>query len=71
MVDPVRICCTTLRDMFGPVADDARHSLTLVLDQHAVIRGDRELLTQLFSNLIENAIVMAPPHAHRNDPSRG
>jgi signal transduction histidine kinase len=27
----------------------------------AVIRGDRQLLTQLFSNLIENAIVHTPP----------
>ena len=50
-----------LRDMFGPVADDAQHSLTLTLERHAVIRGDRELLVQLFSNLIENAIVHTPP----------
>jgi signal transduction histidine kinase len=50
-----------LRDMFGPVADDAQHSLTFTLERHAVIRGDRELLVQLFSNLIENAIVHTPP----------
>ena len=53
-----------LRDMYGPVADDAQHGLTLVLDQNAVIRGDRELLVQLFSNLIENAIVHTPPGTH-------
>ena len=50
-----------LRDMFGPVADDARHGLTLsVPPAGATVRGDRELLTQLFSNLIENAIVHTP-----------
>jgi signal transduction histidine kinase len=50
-----------LRDMFGPVADDARHVLTVVLPHNAVVRGDRELLVQLFSNLVENAIVHTPP----------
>ena len=49
-----------LRDMFGPVADDAGHMLTLAIAQPATIRGDRELLIQLFSNLIENAIVHTP-----------
>jgi signal transduction histidine kinase len=49
-----------LRDMFGPVADDAGHVLTLSIAQDAAIRGDRELLVQLFSNLIENAIVHTP-----------
>ena len=51
-----------LRDIFGPVADDAGHVLTLALPAigGAVIRGDRELLVQLFSNLIENAIVHTP-----------
>ena len=49
-----------LGDMFGPVADDARHALALSISQNATIRGDRELLVQLFSNLIENAIVHTP-----------
>ena len=49
-----------LRDIFGPVADDSRHTLTLSILQDASIRGDRELLVQLFSNLIENAIVHTP-----------
>jgi signal transduction histidine kinase len=49
-----------MRDIFGPVADDAGHSLTLSIAQDATIRGDRELLVQLFSNLIENAIVHTP-----------
>ncbi len=49
-----------LRDMLGPVADDAGHDLVLAAPGSAVVRGDRELLVQLFSNLIENAIVHTP-----------
>jgi signal transduction histidine kinase len=49
-----------LREIFGPVADDARHALVVSAPDHAVIRGDRELIIQLFSNLIENAIVHTP-----------
>jgi signal transduction histidine kinase len=49
-----------LRDMLGPVADDAGHALALAAPDSAIIRGDRELLLQLFSNLIENAIVHTP-----------
>jgi signal transduction histidine kinase len=51
---------TQLGDVFGPVAEDAKHRLRLSLNGPAVIQGDRELLTQLFSNLIENAILHTP-----------
>jgi signal transduction histidine kinase len=63
MVD-LREVLSHLRDMFGPVADDTRHTLVLSLAGAAPIRGDRELLVQLFSNLIENAIVHTPPGTH-------
>ena len=49
-----------MREIFGPVADDARHSLTVVAPEPVTIRGDRELIVQLLSNLIENAIVHTP-----------
>ena len=49
-----------LGDVFGPVAEDAKHHLNLALDGPARIQGDRELLIQLFSNLIENAILHTP-----------
>jgi signal transduction histidine kinase len=62
---------TQMRELFEPVADEAGHILQLTLfegrgpeargSDGAVIRGDRQLLTQLFSNLIENAIVHTPP----------
>lgn len=49
-----------LGDVFGPVAEDARHHLSLPLGEPVTILGDRELLTQAFSNLIENAILHTP-----------
>ena len=53
-----------MREMFDPVAEEAGHSLRLVAAPALVIRGDRQLLTQLFSNLIENAVVHTPPGTH-------
>jgi len=51
---------TRLGDVFGPVAEDARHHLCLPPSDPIIIQGDRELLTQSFSNLIENAILHTP-----------
>jgi signal transduction histidine kinase len=50
-----------MRELFEPVADEAGHILQLSVTDGVIIRGDRQLLTQLFSNLIENAIVHTPP----------
>jgi signal transduction histidine kinase len=49
-----------LRELFDPVAEEAGHSLHLAAAPGIAIRGDRQLLTQLFSNLIENAVVHTP-----------
>lgn len=64
---------TRLGDVFGPVAEDARHHLSLPPGDSITVLGDRELLTQAFSNLIENAILHTPAGtmvtvslAHRN-----
>jgi signal transduction histidine kinase len=51
---------TQLGDVFGPVAEDTSHHLSLALNASLAISGDRELLTQAFSNLIENAIIHTP-----------
>lgn len=48
-------------DLYLPVAEDSRHPLSRDLRPQLFIRGDEELLTQLFSNLIENAIRHTPP----------
>ena len=50
-----------LRELFAPVAEDAGHTLEFTLEEPLQISGDKELLTQLFSNLIENAIIHTPP----------
>ena len=48
-------------EMYRPVAEDAHQMLLHEIQKSVQIRGDGELLTQLFSNLIENAIRHAPP----------
>jgi len=53
-----------MREMFDPVAEEADHTLRLAASPSLVVRGDRQLLTQLFSNLIENAIVHTPAGTH-------
>ncbi len=50
-----RIC-----EMYGPVAEDEHHVLLHDIQKDVRIRGDGELLTQMFSNLIENAIRHTP-----------
>ena len=49
-----------LFEIYAPVAEDCGHLLTANLRQGLLVRGDEELLTQLFSNLIENAIRHTP-----------
>jgi signal transduction histidine kinase len=49
-----------MHDLFGAVAEEAGDRLEVAVQNGADIRGDRELLIQLFSNLIENAILHTP-----------
>ena len=49
-----------MRELFEPVAEEAGDDLRLGQIDKAFIRGDRQLLVQLFSNLIENAVVHTP-----------
>ena len=49
-----------LAEIYTDVADDAGMSLTCLARSPALIFGDRELLTQAFANLIENAIRHCP-----------
>jgi signal transduction histidine kinase len=50
-------------EMYRPVAEDHRQELLQDIQPGVRIRGDGELLTQMFSNLIENAIRHSPPGA--------
>jgi signal transduction histidine kinase len=43
-------------DAFGPAAEDAGQQLTLSISDSCEVIGDKGLLTQLFANLVENAI---------------
>ncbi|WP_300057860.1 ATP-binding protein [Sulfitobacter sp.] len=48
-------------EVFEPTAEDAGIELTIeVPDEHLEVFGDRNLLTQLLSNLVENAIKHCP-----------
>lgn len=52
-----------LRDvaaLLGPVAEEAGHHLVMPQLDKAVMRGDRALILQLLSNLVENAILHTP-----------
>jgi signal transduction histidine kinase len=58
------IVLAQMRDLFEPVAEEAGNVLQSAAMDKSVIRGDRQLLVQLFSNLIENAIVHTPRGTH-------
>ncbi len=56
-----------LRDVLGdlvefyePIASEKHISLTTLIDEKLVVRGERHLLTQAFANLIDNAIKFTP-----------
>jgi len=49
-----------MREMFGAVAEGAGHHLILAAKDAPAIRGDRALIIQMLSNLIENAILHTP-----------
>ena len=49
-----------LADIYQPEAEGRSHHLTACVEPDLLVRGDRDLLTQLFVNLIENAIQHCP-----------
>ncbi|MCY1073528.1 sensor histidine kinase [Archangium lansingense] len=46
----------TVADAYSPVAEDNGQRLTHQIASGLYVRGDRNLLTQLFANLVENAV---------------
>jgi signal transduction histidine kinase len=46
----------TIAEAYGPVAEDAGLRLRADVAPGVAVRGDRELLTQMLANLVENAI---------------
>jgi signal transduction histidine kinase len=61
-VVPLTEILENVYQMYLPVAEDCRRSLNASLAGGVRIRGDAELLTQMFSNLVENAIRHTPEH---------
>jgi signal transduction histidine kinase len=51
----------TVADAFTPPAEESGHDLTMDVMPGIRIHGDRELLTQMLVNLIENALRHTPP----------
>ena len=52
----------TLADDYAPVADERGQRLLAQITSGLQVQGDRHLLTQLFANLIENAMTHCPAH---------
>jgi signal transduction histidine kinase len=50
----------SIADAYAPPAEDTGHKLDSAIDDGVTITGDRQLLAQLFSNLIENALSHTP-----------
>ena len=58
-VDLSAVVCTIV-EAYTAVAEDARHSLKHDIAPGVVVRGDRQLLTQMLANLVENALRHTP-----------
>ncbi len=54
----------TVADAYGPDIEDSGRLLQTDIPPAVTIAGDRELLTQLFANLLENALRHTPPGTH-------
>ena len=50
-------------EVYGPAAEEKEQALSACLAPGIIVMGDQALLTQLFANLVENAIRHAPPAA--------
>jgi signal transduction histidine kinase len=50
----------TIAEAYAPVAEDAGQVLTCQVTPGVAVQGDRELLTQMLANLVENAIRHTP-----------
>lgn len=53
----------TVAEVYLPIAEAQRQSLITDIAPDLYVLGDRELLTQLFANLVENALRHSPPGA--------
>jgi signal transduction histidine kinase len=54
----------TVLEVYRPALEEKGQQLKETIDNDLGVRGDRELLMQLFANLLENAIRHSPAGAH-------
>ena len=54
----------TVAEAYQPAAEDGGRSLNTEIADADFVMGDRELLSQMFSNLVENALSHSPPGTH-------
>jgi signal transduction histidine kinase len=54
----------TVAELYRPGADEKHQTFHAEVAPGLTVRGDRELLMQLFANLTENAVRHSPPGAH-------
>lgn len=50
----------SIAETYAAIAEERRQSLTAAVDPGIQVRGDRELLTQMLANLVENALRHTP-----------
>lgn len=50
-----------LTDIYRPATEDSGHSLENDIQPGVIVSGDKTMLTQVFTNLIENAMTHSPP----------
>lgn len=53
----------TVLEVYRPALEEKSQQLQERIDDELLLRGDRELLTQLFANLLENAMRHSPVHS--------
>lgn len=54
---------SNIGEAYAPVAEDSQHKLDLAIDDGVHLTGDRQLLAQMISNLVENALNHTPAGA--------
>ena len=50
----------SIAEAYAPAAEDSRHKLDIEVQDGVTMTGDRQLLAQLFTNLVENALNHTP-----------
>jgi signal transduction histidine kinase len=60
----------TVVEVYKPAVEEKRQSLVEITAKNLVVFGDKELLTQLFANVLENAILHSPPGARLSIEAR-